>query len=252
MITRNEILSEAVDKCIKELYSFVFPSVSWDDFVKECKEYSKKYKIWEDFRKASIHRKENPEIWNQYKSTFKDWENKSIEECIGPKPFEFYYLPKEIMKDICNCYISAYRMDSQQELLNTIEILKNYCKEPIVDKYIEKEGEPGYRGYEHPDNLEKEVEKYLREKFTFISDESLKEIELHSNELQNKFFKFLDMAGNFYNWNRDLNSFNTSVYLGASPSSNKEAVIENWKKYRNQDIEIDEEQIKKDYYGEED
>ena len=58
------------------------------------------------------------------------------------------------------------------------------------------------------------------------------------------------MAGNFYNWNRDLNSFNMSVYLGASPCSNKDTVIENWKKYRNQDIEIDEEQIKKDYYGE--
>ncbi len=244
MVTRNKILSEAVDKCIKELYSFVFPSVSWDDFVKECKEYSKKYKIWEDFRKASIHRKENPEIWNQYKSTFKDWENKSIEECIGPKPSEFYYLPKEIMKDICDCYISAYRMDSQQELLNTIEILKNYCKEPIVDKYIEKEGEPRYRVYEHPNNLEKELRIILEQ-----VDPSFVEI---SEQLQNKFFEFLDMAGNFYNWNRDLNSFNASVYLGASPSSNKEMVIENWKKYRNKDIEIDEEQIKKDYYGEED
>ena len=50
--------------------------------------------------------------------------------------------------------------------------------------------------------------------------------------------------------NQLLNSFNVSVYLGASPNSNKKAVIENWKKYRNQDIEIDEEQIKKDYYGE--
>ena len=242
MVTRNKILSEAVDKCMKELYSFVLPSVSWDDFVKECKEYSKKYKIWEDFRKASIHRKENPEIWNQYQSTFKDWENKSIEECIGPRPFEFYYLPKEIMKDICDCYIYAYRIDSQQELLNTIEILKNYCKEPIVDKYIEKEGESRYRVYEHPNNLEKELRIILEQ-----VDPSFVEI---SEQLQNKFFEFLDMAGNFYNWNRDLNSFNASVYLGASPNSNKRAVIENWKKYRNKDIEINEEQIKKEYYGE--
>ena len=73
-----------------------------------------------------------------------------------------------------------------------------------------------------------------------------------ANKLQDKFFEFLDMAGNFYNWNGDLNSFNTSVYLGVSPNSNKKAVIENWKKYRNIDIEIDEEQIKKNYYGEED
>lgn len=47
------------------------------------------------------------------------------------------------------------------------------------------------------------------------------------------------MAGEFYNWNRDLNAFNTTVYLGPSPNSNKQDVIENWKKYRNKDIIID-------------
>jgi hypothetical protein len=70
-----------------------------------------------------------------------------------------------------------------------------------------------------------------------------------AKEIQNKFFEFLDMAGNFFNWNRDLNSFYMSVCLGASPNSNKQAVIDNWKKYRKQDIKIDEERIKKEYYG---
>ena len=69
-------------------------------------------------------------------------------------------------------------------------------------------------------------------------------------EIVNKFFEFLDMAGNFYNWNRDLNAFNVSVYLGPSPNSDKQTVIDNWKKYRNKDIEIDEEQIKKEFYEE--
>ena len=59
------------------------------------------------------------------------------------------------------------------------------------------------------------------------------------------------MAGEFFNWNGYLNGFNTHVYLGGTPNSNKEAVIENWKKYRNKDIKIDEEQIKKEYYGDE-
>lgn len=248
MVTRTEVLSRAVEDCMKDLYSLVVPKISFEDFVKECKLYNTNYKNWENYKKAFNAREKHPEIWNQYQSTFKDWENKSIKECIGPEPFDFYYLPKEIMKDICDCYISAYRMDSQQELLNTIEILKNYCKEPIVDKYIEKEGEPGYRGYDHPDNLKKELYQILKEYF----DDSETDPNVVAKELQNKFFEFLDMAGNFYNWNRDLNSFNASVYLGASPSSNKEMVIENWKKYRNKDIEIDEEQIKKDYYGEED
>ena len=66
------------------------------------------------------------------------------------------------------------------------------------------------------------------------------EHEPDSQIFQDKFFKFLDMAGNFYEFNRYLNGFNMHVYLGGTPSSNKESVIENWKKYRNIDIEIDE------------
>jgi len=224
---RNDVLCKAIDDCIKELYSFVQPSIEWDEFIKQNKIYSERYKKWENEKDS------NPE-----------YKNKSITECIGPRPYEFYYLPKEIMKDICDSYVHAYKMDNQQELLDTIEILKNYCKEPIVDKWIEGEnGDRGHRGYEHPDNLEKEIQKLIQE---YDSSDVSKEI---SKKCCDKFFEFLDMAGNFYNWNRDLNSFNVSVYLGPSPNSNKEAVIENWKKYRKQDIEINEEQIKKDYYG---
>lgn len=277
MITRDDVLSQACVDCMKELYSFVYPKVTWEDFKKENEAYNKRYKTWENFDKAFQEKDKNPEIWLQYQSTFKDWENKSITECIGPKPFEFYFLPREIMKSICEEYIYAYRIDLQQELLNTIDILKNYCRKPIIDKYIDEHTDengdwhPGYRGYERPDNLEKEINIILTKAVscfgknnpewiegpeydtgTGIKLKPATEISSLSTELQDKFFEFLDMAGNFYNWNRDLNSFNMTVYLGASPNSNKEAVIENWKKYRNQDIEIDEEQIKKEYYGEED
>jgi hypothetical protein len=264
-MTRNEVIGQAVDQCLKELYSLVTPSISWNDFIEENKKYNEQSELWKHYTDTFTNRDKNPELWLQYKSTFPDWENKSMNECIGPKPFEFYYLPKEIMKDICDSYIYAYKLDEQQELLNIIEILKNYCQEPIIEKYIEgKNGEPGYRGYEHPNNLEKELRKIFDDKILpDICKQYNKQYNLqttgiessvskaYSQIFQNKFFKFLDMAGNFYNWNRDLNSFNMSVYLGASPNSNKEAVIKNWKEYRNQDIEIDEEQIKKEYYGEE-
>ena len=274
MITRNKVLSQAVDACMEELYSFVYPRIKWKDFIEECKIYSKDYKEWEAYNAIYNNRKKNPEKWEETRIKYEslEWEGKTITECIGPKPFEFYYLPKEIMKDICDSYIDAYQIDSQQGLLNTIQILKNYCKEPIVDKWIEGEnGDPGHRGYEHPDNLEKEINIILTKAVSCFGKNNpewiegpeydtgagikLKpatEISSLSTELQDKFFEFLDKAGNFYNWNRDLNSFNMSVYLGASPNSNKEAVIKNWKEYRNQDIIIDEEQIKKEYYGEED
>ena len=239
MITRNKVISQAINSCMKELYSLVQPSIEWEEFKKECEIYSKSHKEWEEYNSAFKLRNENPENWEKYKKLYEnlDWEGKSITECIGPKPCDFYYLPKEIMKEICDSYIYAYRLDQQQELLDPIEVLKNYCKEPIVEKYIEGEnGSPGYRGYEHPDNLEKEIKKVL----------SIMNCDDLSEQVCNKFFKFLDMAGSFFNWNKDVSTFNINVYLGASPCSNKQTVIDNWKIYRNQDIEIDESKYKDD------
>jgi hypothetical protein len=234
MINRDNVLSKAVNDCFEELYTLVVPKITWEEFKEECKIYSNKYKAWEEYKRLLIKReKENlsEEELKRFSVFPINWENKSITECIGPSPYEFYFLPKEIMKDICDSYVHAYKIDNQQELLDTIETLKNYCKEPIVDKYIDDWTDetgfhhPGYRSYDHPDNLEKELEKILHNTST-------------ARLIQEKFFEFLDMAGNFFSWNRDLNSFNTSVYLGPSPNSNKEAVIENWKKYRNKDITI--------------
>ena len=221
MKTRDDVLSQAAEECLKDFYNYAFPKVTWEDFLKENQEYTKKYKEWEKL------------------------ENKPpIKEFCGPRPYEFYYLPSDILKDIVLYYVHAYKIDAQQELLDTIKILKDYCKNPIVDKYIEGEnGFPGHRGYKHPNNLEKELIE--------ICDQHSHEPVNMAKEIQDKFFEFLDMAGNFFNWNRDLNSFNTTVYLGPSPNSNKQAVIDNWKQYRNKDIEIDEKQIKEDYYGEE-
>lgn len=233
-MTRHDVLNKACEDCIKELYSFVQPRVGWMDFKKECKKYSKKYKEWENLKERS---------------------SINVLEYCGPRPYEFYYLPKEIMKNICDSYVQVYKIDSQRELLDTIEILKNYCKEPIVDKYIndwtDKYGNhhPGYRSYDHPDNLSLCLMNLITDSNLNLGNNTGTDIVNLANKLQDKFFEFLDMAGKFFNWNKDLNSFNMTVYLGPSPNSNKEKVIENWKKYRNQDIVIDEEQIKKEYYG---
>ena len=226
MKSREQLLHEAAEDCLKDLYKYSIPKISWEDFLEENKVYNKKYKEWEKLE-----------------------DRPKIKEFCGPKPYEFYYLPRDIFKDIVDNYINTYKLDHQQELLDTIEILKNYCKEPIVDKYIDDWTDetgfhhPGYKSYDHPDNLEKEINRLLCKQF------NSPELSGISTKVTNKFFEFLDMAGEFYNWNRDLNSFNMSVYLGPSPNSNKQAVIDNWKQYRNKDIEISEEQIKKEYYG---
>lgn len=234
MLSRRDILSVAADDCTKELYTLVQPAVTWEDFTDQCKEYTKKYKAWEQYNHAKYEKNTNPEEWEKYSDLFPSWNNKSITECIGPRPYEFYYLPKEVMKRITENYIYVYRMDKKQDLLDTIDILKKYCEEPIIDKYIDDHTDengnyhPGYRGYEHPDNIITEISQKCN--LTFDT----------ATQCWDKVKEFLDMAGNFFDWNSELSSFNMTVYLGPSPNSNKEAVIENWKKYRDTDIEIDE------------
>lgn len=229
-MTRQDVLIQACDQCMKELYEYVVPHIDWEQFKKECEEYSKKYKEWDDWKMKNIL---HPE-----------WEGKSIEECIGIPPYEFYYLPKEIMRDISDSYIYAYNLDHNQELLDIIDILKKYCEDPIVEKWT-NDNESSYRGYDRPNNLQTEIKNIIKRDYPLINEDEL------TSECISKFFEFLDNAGNFFKWNGDLNSFNTTIYLGVSPCSNKESVIKNWKKYKNIDIEINEDKIKENYYGEE-
>lgn len=222
MITRRDVIADAADKCMKELYSLAQPAITWEDFIKENKEFIKREEEYYKLPK----------------------ENKiSYKEFMGPKPYEFYYLPKEVLKEIVDNYIYAYEIDEHQNLLDTIDLLKKYCDDPIEEFYHPGEGEnPGYRDYRHPDNLTTCLISELKE---YVSSDISEELVYKAKDL---FFKFLDMAGKFYNSHWWLNSFNTTVYLGASPNSNKEAVIENWKKYRNKDIEIDESKYNEEDY----
>ena len=222
MITRRDVIADAADKCMKELYSLAQPKITWEEFIKENKEFIKRE---EEYYKLS---KEN---------------RISYKEFMGPKPYEFYYLPKEVLKEIVDNYIYAYEIGEHQNLLDTIDLLKKYCDDPIEEFYHPGEGEkPGYRDYRHPDNL---VTCLISELKEYANSDISEEIVYKAKDL---FFKFLDMAGKFYNSHWWLNSFSTTVYLGASPNSNKESVIENWKKYRNKDIEIDESKYNEEDY----
>lgn len=217
-MTRHEVIEMASIACLKELYSKVQPAVDWDDFMEENRLYSKAYKQWE-----SLHR-ESPEKAG------------SVLDFCGPRPYEFYYLPKDVMKEIADSYVKAYNIDAHQELLDIIDILKNYCKAPIVDAWITESDGQERRGYHHPDPLKEDIATLLR---GYVEQEDFDAVTVAEEVVEN-FYEFLDMAGQFYSWNSDLNAFNTTVYLGPSPCSNKETVIKNWKQYRNQDIKIDE------------
>ena len=42
MITRRDVIADAADKCMKELYSLAQPTITWEDFIKENKEFIKR------------------------------------------------------------------------------------------------------------------------------------------------------------------------------------------------------------------
>lgn len=214
-MTRSKVLEMASLACLKELYSKVQPAVDWDDFLQQNKDYSEKYRQWEEKRRKG--------------------EDVGIQEFCGPRPYEFYYLPHKVFKEIADSYVDAYCIDSQQNLLDIIDTLKNYCLSPIKDSYIKESDGETRKGYIHPDNIKKTVQSLLQA-FYLDSDCDSSYV---SDEIVKILFEFLDDAGKFYCWNRDLNAFNTTVYLGPSPCTNKETVINNWKNYRNKDITID-------------
>ena len=217
-MTRKEVLEKAALACLKELYSKAQPTVNWDDFMEENRLYSKAYKQWESLYRESPEKAGN-----------------ALDFC-GPCPYEFYYLPQEVFKEIADSYVQAYNIDAQQNLLDIIDILKNYCLSPIEETYIKESDGEKRRGYIHPLPIQEWIAGILR---GYYDDSECGDHSTVAKELCEEFFHYMDKAGKFYCWNRDLNAFNSMVYLGPSPCSNKETVIKNWKLYRNKDIKID-------------
>ena len=116
------------------------------------------------------------------------------------KLFNRHYLPQKIHATILEDFAEAY--DLKSPLPNIVDILKDYFQHPIVDKWVEgvNKHDPGHRGYENPEPMPKE----------------------HYEVAE----KYLDMANNFFSWNRDLNAFYFNV-CNTSPCSNRETV-EKW------------------------
>jgi hypothetical protein len=46
MIFRENVIETAILECLKELYSYVIPKITWDKFIDECKVYNSKYKMF--------------------------------------------------------------------------------------------------------------------------------------------------------------------------------------------------------------
>lgn len=176
VFSRDDVLVEAVDKCLDTMYRASYPSIT----LEELKEQASK-----------IDKKDRDEA----------------------KLFNQHYLPHNIHTAILEDFAEAYELKSH--LPGIIEVLKGYFKEPIVDKWIEgkNEHEPGHRGYEHPEPMPEE--------HRVVAE------------------KYMDMANEFFNWNRDLNCLYFNV-CNVSPCSNRETVEEWYHEHGEPDFKIPE------------
>ena len=162
VVGRDDVLSNAVDKCLDLMYRYSYPSITLEELREEA-------------RKIPAEDRDKAKLFNRH------------------------YLPAEVHTFILEDVAEAYELRS--DLPDIIQCLKDYFKKPVVDKWIEDDGNvPGHRGYEHPEPM---------------SEEAYKEAE-----------KFMDMANEFFSWNRDLSCLYFNV-CNVSPCSNRETV-ERW------------------------
>ena len=157
----------------------------------------------------ALYEQAQPKVtWEEFEQLNKDYKE-------GPRPYEFYYLDRDRMKEIVDMFARAYRIPP--EIKDNLEVLKHYFNYPIRDTYKTDKNGLSVRKCENFPPLK-----------NIIGEDNY-----------NKVISYIDEASNFYKWDRDLKGFNMAVYLGPSPNSNKQAVIDNWKKYKGIDIIID-------------
>ena len=197
-MTRDDIFKEAVRNCFRECYRKAQPSADYDEIVEKVK-------------------------------------NGEIEDTDVNPVYNRYYLSMEEFTYIRDKYLDAYKM--RNAWTPNIDLLKSYFVEGgTKDKYIPEHADedgfthPGYRGYEKVLPFKEQVLNYLRD---CGLHESMA-VKL-SHDINNIAIYNIESCQDFYRFDREESDFSWAVTLGASPTSNKEKVIEYWK---SQGIEV--------------
>lgn len=199
-LNRNQILCQAVDECMREMYLKSQPSADFDQLVQDIKD-------------GKIDKNE--------------------------RIYERYYLSQDEFKYILNKYKEAYRIN--KEWVPNIEVLEDYLKlggnkDKYIPEKIDEDGfkHPGYRGYEKVPSLIEQFKSYLADKY---SDKEV--ASKYAKELANIVLTTISDCKDYYKFDREEDDFNYSIYLGSSPTSNKESVKKWWKENKGIDIEIE-------------
>ena len=213
MLNRNEILKKAYIECMTEMYKRAQPSADFSQLI-------------EDVNSGKI-----------------------------PKDtaiYERYYLSHEEFKYILNKYIEAY--DIKSSWFPHIELVEQYLieggtKDKYIEPYVDENGHyhSGCRGYESVLPIKKQINDILNEQL-----EPGHRTKILTDKITEAVMNTITNCKEYYHFDREESSFSASISLGASPTSNKDTVIEYWK---SQGINIDIEDRnpllfwEQDYYG---
>ncbi len=143
--------------------------------------------------------------------------------------FDMHYLSQENFNSIRDIYAEAYGIIDDWD--DTFKLIYKQLKEggmeddykPATDK------RPGYRGFKRVDPLEKHLK--TPEDFDTV-------------------LKYIEKIQSFFKGHsRELNNFNMTLFIGCSPTSNKDKVEKYWKKHGRPDFKIKEFDIYDVIYG---
>ena len=208
IIDRDNIFGKAFHDCMKEMYAKSQPEADYDNLL-------------EEFRSGKIGKDE--------------------------RIYERHYLSMDEFLYIRDKYKDAYNIKTHWK--DDVEVVEEYLskgglKDSYIPEKIDKDGfkHPGYRSAEKVLPIKEQIRNLLQ-KYTLSDITS----EL-SEEIANLVLDNVKECKNFYKFDREENSFDYNIALGASPTSNPETVKQWWKDNYNVDIEIKERNPKLFWY----
>lgn len=215
MFEREDVLSNALMECIKEMFAKAQPAADFDNLIEE----KKAGKIDED--------KDGP-VYNRH------------------------YLSMDEFTYILDKYMKAYRINAEWK--EDVDIIKGYLenggsKDKYIESYTDEDGNfhSARRGYEPVAPLKEQIFKYLCNSHDEHISQDL------TDGVYNLVMSAINDCKNFYNFNADEMKFRNTLMMWATPTSNKETVKKWWKEHYDVDIEIEDRNPllfwEYDYYG---
>lgn len=185
---------------------------------------------------AEMYNKAQPSL--DFKQYYQDVKSGKIDK--NDKVYERHYLSSDEINYIVNKYIELYAIDNQW--IEHADLVFNYLKNGGIKVIIEKDT----KEYVNQDPLN-DVIKQILINHDVLDSELLE-------DLVDSVFNIIRNCKSFYRLDKELQSFKQIIYLGASPCSNKESVIQYWSN-KGIDVTIEDRNPlllwEMDYYGEE-